>query len=191
MSGLGPSSTKIASRVVLPPSTSPSAIVVEVVHFTASRKLHFFEHSPGTAKKSPGDARAKSEHPAGARTACSSGARHPAHFMHALTGACMPRAQVGRCRVLGRRAVKGRWRLRGGRGGGRQDAGPVGGQEGVDDPGWGGQPSWVVGALGGPVLGAVQAQRARCVPSVRRFVVRSCVDHVASGSCPFWRVSLK
>ena len=91
----------------------------------------------------------------------------------------MPRAQVGRCRVLRRRAVKGRWRLRGGRGGGRQDAGPVGGQEGVDDPGWGGQPSWVVGALGGPGSGAVQALRARCVLSVRRFVVRSCVD-----SCP-------
>ena len=91
----------------------------------------------------------------------------------------MPRAQVGRCRVLRRRAVKGRWRLRGGRGGGRQDAGPVGGQEGVDDPGWGGQPSWVVGALGGPGSGAVQALRARCVLSVRRFVVRSCID-----SCP-------
>ena len=53
MSGLGPSSTKIASRVVLPPSTSPSAMVGEVVQFTASRKLHFFEHSPGTAKKKP------------------------------------------------------------------------------------------------------------------------------------------
>ena len=36
--------------------------------------------------------------------------------------------------------------------------------------GGGGQPSWVVGALGGPGSGAVQALRARCEPSVRRFV---------------------
>ena len=46
-----------------------------------------------------------------------SGARHPAHSMHALTGACVPRAQVGRGRVRRWRADKGRWRLRGGGGG--------------------------------------------------------------------------
>ena len=90
----------------------------------------------------------------------------------------MPRAQVGRCRVLRRRAVKGRWRLRGGRGGGRLDAGPVGGQEGVDDPGWGGAAQlggWGVGwtRIGGCASpeGTLRAVRASfCGSFVRRFV---------------------
>ena len=36
---------------------------------------------------------------------------------------------------------------------GRQEEGPAEGQKGADDPGWGGQASWVDGELGGPGRG--------------------------------------